>query len=122
MRSHGVPNFPDPAPGGGFALRTSGINFGAPAYLTAYNACVTLLPGGTARPAITEAQQQGMIAKARCLREHAVPNFPDPFFGPGGEGVGVNLPSGWNPHSPAVNHAAKTCLHVGTLIPGTGVG
>jgi hypothetical protein len=122
MRSHGVPSFPDPGPGGGFPLRTSGINFQSPAYVSAYRACAQLQPGGTARPVITAAQQAAMIVNARCIRRHGLPNFPDPTFGPGGKEVGVNLGPGENPGSPAIEHAAKACAHVGTVIPGIGIG
>lgn len=63
------------------------------------------------------AQQPGMRAKALCIREHGVPNLPDPTFAPGGEGVTANLPPDWNPQAPAVEKASRACLHVGTLIP-----
>ncbi len=121
MRSHGMPNFPDPSPGGGFALRTSGINQQSPAFQTAESACAKLQPGGnTPPPPISAAQQAGMIANARCIRQHGVPNFPDPTFGPGGRGAGVDFRV--NAGSPAFQRAVKTCAHVGTLIPGVGVG
>lgn len=121
MRSHGVPDFPDPSPGGGFPLRTSGINQQSPAFQSSESACAKLQPGGnTPPPPISAAQQAGMVANARCIREHGVPNFPDPSFGPGGEGAGVDFQG--NASSPAFQRAAKACGHVGTLIPGVGVG
>ena len=121
MRSHEVPNFPDPSPGGGFPLRTSGINQQSPAFESAHKACAALQPGGaSAPPPISAAQQAGMVANARCIRKHGVPNFPDPTFGPGGEGAGVDFQG--NASSPAFQKAAKACAHVGTLIPGVGVG
>jgi hypothetical protein len=122
MRSHGVPTFPDPSPGGGFPLRTSGIDLRSPAYTSAYRACAALQPGGSARPVITASQQAAMIANARCIRSHGVPHFPDPTFAPGGKGVGVDLAPGENPASPAIKRAARACAHVGMLIPGIGVG
>jgi hypothetical protein len=116
MRSHGVLNFPDPAPGGGFPLRTSGIDQQSPAFLSAQHACASQQPRGTSQPPpISAAQQAGMVANARCIREHGVPNFPDPTFGPGGEGAGVAFA---NASSPAFQKAVKTCAHVGTQIPG----
>jgi hypothetical protein len=41
MRSHGVPNFPDPNPSDGEVRITpaSGLNPQAPAFLSAHNAC-----------------------------------------------------------------------------------
>lgn len=91
MRAHGVPSFPDPSPGGGFPLRTSGINQQSPAFESAQKACAALEPGGNTPPPIPAAQQAGMVAKALCIRQHGVPNFPDPTFGPGGEGAGVDF-------------------------------
>ena len=120
MRAHGVPSFPDPSVGGGFPLRTSGINEQSPAFESAQKACAALEPGGNTRPPIPAAQQAGMVAKARCIREHGVPNFPDPTFGPGGEGAGVDFQG--NESSPAFQHAAKACARVGTNIPGVGIG
>ena len=130
MRTHGVSDFPDPRPGGGFTvastpgsstLTVDGITFDGPAFESAIKTCKFF--GGGTRPApISAAQQQQMIAKARCVRTHGVPNFPDPTFGPGGEGAGINLGPGDNPQAPAVSRALKACAHVGTNIPGLGLG
>jgi hypothetical protein len=54
MRSHGVPNFPDPqfqnAPGGGFGVKIggSGINFNSPAFQAAQKACGSIFGGAKA--------------------------------------------------------------------------
>ncbi len=130
MRAHGVPNFPDPGAGGvGFAvsaipgsptLTVDGIAFSGPAFESAVKTC-KLFGGGTAPPPISGAQQEQMIAKARCIRDHGVSNFPDPTFGPGGEGAGIKLGPGDNPQSPAVRHAAQACARVGAPIPGVGL-
>jgi hypothetical protein len=49
MRSHGLPNFPDPKPsGGGVGLvigKNSGLDPNSPQFKTAQQACKTLLPG-----------------------------------------------------------------------------
>lgn len=117
MRSHGVPNFPDPSDGG-FPLRTSGINTGSPAFVAAETACAKLQPGGSRRRSpFTGEQKQQMIAKARCIRTHGVPNFPDPTtVGPGTFGEPY-LPPGWNNDAPAVVRALNACAHVGITIP-----
>ena len=122
MRAYGVPSFPDPSPGGGFPLSTSGIDFGAPAVTAALRTCASLTPGGTSRPVpIPATHEAGMVENARCIRAHGVASFPDPTFGPGGDGAGVNFPQA-DLDSPAFLHAAKACAHVGDLIPGVGVG
>jgi hypothetical protein len=48
MRSHGVPNFPDPVfSGNGSRLQLSGgVNPAAPAFKAAQKACGSPLPGG----------------------------------------------------------------------------
>jgi len=55
---------------------------------------------------------------AQCMREHSVPNFPDPSFGPGGYGIQLILPADVNPDSPAFKNAAKTCARIGANLPG----
>jgi hypothetical protein len=47
MRSHGVPNFPDPViSGGGVQLKLTGINPSSPQFKSAQRACQSLAPGG----------------------------------------------------------------------------
>jgi hypothetical protein len=135
MRAHGVSNFPDPSAAaagqgaGGFSIQRTvgspsvminGISVGGPAYQSAAKTC--RLSAAVGAQPLSEAQKQGMIAKAHCMRAHGVPNFPDPFFGPGGRGSGIHLPPGFNPQAPAVLRAAKACASVGTAVPGAGVG
>ena len=49
MRAHGIPDFPDPQPGGGFSIKQtpgSDLNPNSPLYEAADNACKHYLPGG----------------------------------------------------------------------------
>jgi hypothetical protein len=93
MRSHGLPNFPDPTSNGQvpkgdaqqFAVSTS-------QYQAAQQACQNLLPtGGSLQQQEHECMQnsdcpqavvQQMLTAdrelAQCMRSHGVPNFPDP--------------------------------------------
>jgi hypothetical protein len=130
MRAHGVTNFPDPRPGGGFSVESSpgsstltvdGITFDGPAFESAITTC-KFFGGGTAPPPISAAEQRAMIAKARCIRTHGVPDFPEPTFGPGGHGAGIKLGPGDSVLSPAVKRAAKACAPVGSAIPGVDLG
>ncbi len=85
IRSHGVPNLPDPTFGAGGAqvnLTTPPGMETSPAFMLAQKECAKLglvLAGAAASsekpPAATMAQ---MVALARCMRAHRVPNFPDP--------------------------------------------
>lgn len=84
MRSHGVPNFPDPNSQGvigGQASSGSGsgnqINPNSPQYITAAKACQKLASGGTT-PAAQSHQLAQALKYTNCMRTHGVPNFPDP--------------------------------------------
>lgn len=86
----------------------------------AQKACASLQPGG-APPRITEGQLEQMAAKARCIRQHGFPSFPDPTLAAGGLGVDYSLPPDWNIEAPAVITAREACAHIGIAIPGAGV-
>lgn len=83
MRSHGVPNWPDPVPtpDGGYGFRTTGINPHSAAFQGATQACNALVPGGwSSGQQLTPAQQQAWLNWAKCVRAHGAPEFPDPTF------------------------------------------
>jgi hypothetical protein len=119
MRSHGVPNYPDPTkgPGGeGFSVNSSpgsdtltvdGISFSGPAFQTAEKTC-KLFGGGTSPPPISESQKLAALHFAQCMRKHGVPNYSDPTFPPGG-GISRTVLPGLNVQSPAVRRAAAAC-------------
>lgn len=114
MRSHGVPNFPDPSAGGGIHISAgSGINPVSPSFKAAQQDCQKLLPGGGPGNQHPTAEQ---IATARqisvCMRQHGITGFPDPTFkqpsSPAGYsiledrgGVILAVPSTINPQSPS---------------------
>jgi hypothetical protein len=86
MRANGVPNFPDPNAGGRarFPLPT-GSDPAAPAFKTAQAKCQKLVGGpvgGPFSPGATTHPSTQTLAKllkiARCMRQHGVPQFPDP--------------------------------------------
>jgi hypothetical protein len=118
MRAHGVPNFPDPTAGpggaglqisqtpGSSALTVNGVTLSGPAFEAASKACKRLLPGGGGPPhPLSNQQKLRILAFARCMRAHGVPNFPDPTFRSGG---GVLL-QGVNPQAPAFGRASAAC-------------
>jgi hypothetical protein len=81
VRSHGVPNFPDPSTGGQFTQTTlQQLAASSSQYQTATQACAHLLPAGGGGPTAAELRQEwnGMASFARCMRSHGVPNWPDP--------------------------------------------
>jgi hypothetical protein len=83
MRSHGVPNFPDPQAGASNAKFPSAqqLQVSSSQLSTAENACQRLLPAGVDdqfSPAEVPLLLRGMLPFSRCMRSHGVPNFPDP--------------------------------------------
>jgi len=77
MRANGVPNFPDPGPGG---YHTSGINLQSPAAQDASNVCEKHLHQSASGhpPPTPENVQRQELKLAQCMRANGVPNFPDP--------------------------------------------
>ncbi len=90
MRSHGVPDYPDPGSGGTLpkpgaqAFGVSSSQFSA-----AQRACQHLLPAtgasiqqcemtGDCPQAVVQQALNVMRKYARCIRSHGVPNWPDP--------------------------------------------
>jgi hypothetical protein len=123
MRANGVPNFPDPKPGGGFAVPV-GSGPSAPAFQGAEATCQKLLPGGPPGPGSTTHPAPQTLAKlvriARCMRAHGVSQFPDPVTSvpskPGGvqeitdfDGAILLFPSTINLQAPAYKRALTAC-------------
>lgn len=122
MRSHGVPNFPDPSGGGGIQIQAgSGINPQSPAFQSAQQACAKLLPGGgPGRAHPSEQAKTQMLQTSECMRQHGISGFPDPTLSPpsgpagfsqviGRGGVFVAIPNTINTGSPAFKQAAAAC-------------
>jgi hypothetical protein len=114
MRSHGVPNFPDPTSPREFKDSFSYSAAKSPAFQSAEPACRHLLPGGgphNQSPAQSQAQITALLAFASCLRSHGFRSFPDPTSSGqlthemlANAGINVNLP--------AVLQAADACVSV----------
>ena len=108
MRTHGVPDFPDPV-GDKIELRGSpgsDLNPDSPQFVAADKACQALQPGagkggGKADP---KAQAQA-LRYAACMRSHGVSDFPDPIFSNGGVQFKVN----GDHNSPQFTAAQKAC-------------
>jgi hypothetical protein len=113
MRSHGVPNFPDPSGAGG---GTQLPQLSSPALEAAVRDCRALQPGGEGGPlAPSAAQLPAALASARCTRAHRLSQFPDAWTTAPGDrayltlGRGEYFPTlGMNEvQSPVFRHAAK---------------
>lgn len=82
MRSHGVPDFPDPEPSGNAKFPSAQqLGVSDSQYQTSENACQRLLPAGaddSFPPAEVQQLLVGMREFSQCVRGHGVPDWPDP--------------------------------------------
>ena len=128
MRTHGVPEFPEPSEGR-VLLRSSdrnghvtGVNPQSAQFQAASKDCAKLSPKGGKPPSPAEQakMQEKALQFSQCMRTHGVPSFPDPEFSSGG-GVGIHIggrkggPSRIDPSSPAFQAAQKACQ---SIMPG----
>ena len=102
-RAHGDASFPDPVydPSDGrwnFAISPGS----APA--STQQACQHLFPSSNASPPVPQAQFQQLGRLAECIRQHGVPNWPDPD--PDGS---FPLPPSINPKDAAGQAAGIAC-------------
>lgn len=125
MRSHGVPDFPDPSASGSYTLTSNGLLEGAGGSVAidssqvqaAYGDCRHLLPGG---PSISQLEQKvqqeqqrqaqalpQLLKYSQCMRSHGVPNFPSP-----GQGKASPPSSPVNINSQQYVAAARACQHL----------
>jgi hypothetical protein len=131
IRTHGVPDFPDPTFGAGGAqvnLHMPVAMGSSPAFARAQKECAKQgleLAGYAAQSEkATPAETSQWLDIARCMRAHGVPNFPDPVRtmppNPASypslysavfniNGVNWAIPKSINLQAPAVKHAASAC-------------
>ncbi len=77
MRANGVADFPNPNADGQFPY--GGVSVSKATWQNAVGACANLQPSGWSTDAgRTPAQQDAALKFAQCVREHGVPDFPDP--------------------------------------------
>ena len=94
MRSHGVPDYPDPLSNGNFGEISNSIQH-SPQYAGAKQTCTRLHPWNMVLSPHQQTQEMTELLKfSICMRAHGVPNFADPsetsngisFGGPTNEG------------------------------------
>ncbi len=121
MRSHGVPDFPDPDSNGNFHLDNNSVSSQETA---ANQVCNHLLNVGTQlNAAQTQHTLSQLVKYAQCMRAHGVPNFPDPQITNGGVGVpgGFTFDTsglGLHQKSPQYQAAARACQSLATHAKG----
>ena len=114
LRSHGVPNFPDPLPGHKAQFPDSSasiLDSRSPAVLAAERACRqqhAAIIGSGAGPSAN--RTSAFLEYARCMRAHGVPTYPDPTYARNGRPVITDLAgAGIDTRSPAFIGAARAC-------------
>jgi hypothetical protein len=126
MRSHGVPNFPDPSSSGSYSVSANGsltgagggsVNINSTQAQTAYGDCRHLIPGGPSLSQLEQDVQRAQQAQAKalplmvkysqCMRSHGVPNFPSP-----GQASASAGSSPININSPTFVAATNACQHL----------
>jgi hypothetical protein len=129
MRSHGVPNFPDPTTNGP-VLKADPQQLGVSTarYELARQGCQHSLPNtgttqeqqqetqcmtsGTCSQATVQSWLTGLRALAMCLRSHGVPTWPDPVLTPQGLPHFRYDQAGIDHHSVSTVGKVKTCVRV----------
>jgi hypothetical protein len=111
MRSHGVPDFPEPSEGHLLIKGNSknGLNPGSPQFQAGMKACHSLAPAPKISPQQSAAMQAQALKFSACMRSHGVPDFPDPKFEGGGVQLQIKRGSGINPQSSQFQAAQKAC-------------
>jgi hypothetical protein len=127
MRSHGVPNYPDPSGSNELAnglpkVSVQQLGVSNSQYQARQSDCAHLLPND-GQQSQTQSQQDltAMRRYAQCMRSHGVPTWPDPTFDPAA-GWGFNLVGvhGFDPNSTQIDHLMDVCdreLPAGTGVP-----
>ena len=117
MRSHGIPNYPDPGSNGSIPKETAQqLGVTNSRYQAATSACAHLLPnsdhGGLSQADMQRAWS-GTRSFAGCMRSHGVSNWPDPTDDGDGSPV-FYLQNKIDTNAPQVVTEIHACQH---LIP-----
>jgi len=105
-RAHGDPSFPDPVYDPSDGRWHFAVSPGTAPQST-QQACQHLFPSVNASPPVPQARFQALVRLAECLRQHGVPNWPDPD--PDGS---YPLPPALLTKTPAYARAASACQHL----------
>ena len=129
MRSHGVPNYPDPDSSGVLPkVSAQELGVSSSQLQEARRACQNLLPNtGGALTAnslrqceLTGDCPQALVQQAlndgrkfaQCMRSHGVPNWPDPTIGRGGAPFFNGTAHGIDDHAPQIRTKIQECERV----------
>ena len=133
MRSHGVPNFPDPSSSGALPKTSpQRLKVSTAQFQTAQRACRHLLPSTVSNSSLEQCEVAGVCTRAEtqlmlnaglrfaaCMRSHGVPKWPDPTADSQGRvafAISVSRDA-FDPHSQRIVAKVNDCDH---LMPGGG--
>jgi hypothetical protein len=108
MRAHGVSDFPDPSPGGGYNFNASAVNASSATFQAAQRACQKSVSAGTPTGQVLTQDVDHLLRYARCMRSHGVIKFPDPVVR-SGLPPGFDFPPNMDLTSPAFLAADNVC-------------
>jgi hypothetical protein len=111
MRSHGVPDYPDPQISSSanhtqVTISPGNADPNSPAFKSADHACHNLMPNG-GMPVNSAQDQAQDLTFADCMRAHRVANFPD-----ADRDGAFTLPSTMSQQAPQFQRATKACANV----------
>jgi hypothetical protein len=110
LRANGVSDFPDPNASG--ESPSYGVSVTPTVWRSATTACKALAPPGAGNAKLTQAQLSDALRFAQCVREHGVPDFPDPVNGQPLIDT-TKIPSANKPGGMTIlNAATHTCGHL----------
>lgn len=109
LRSHGVPDFPDPSSDGQLTIPPDDRN--TPAFARASKACQTLMPGAGGAEQTSDMSRAQALKLAKCIRAHGFPSFPDP------DASGAIPPNSVDVNSPKFKSALHACQPNGATRP-----
>ena len=110
LRANGVSDFPDPNASGEFP--SYGVSVTPAVWKRAVAACKALQPPGSLNAHLTPTQFSAALKFAQCVREHGVPDFPDPVNGQPLIDT-THIPSANKPGGMTIlNAATHTCGHL----------
>jgi hypothetical protein len=114
VRSHGIPDFPDPGSSGQVPKETAQqLGVSDSVLRAATGACAALNPHQPPSQAQQRQQLTDDLKFAQCMRSHGVPNFPDPTSSDGRVEFVISVSrDGFDPHSPQILAKAHECQHV----------
>jgi hypothetical protein len=104
MRSHGMPDWPDPDANGNF--KPSSLDPNSAVYKAANNACKSLLPAAPQEPPSSLGALN--LKYARCMRAHGISDFPDPDPD-GGLRIRSSPGGDLDPNNPQFKAAKEAC-------------